>query len=216
MGRVLPLFLLFATSCSSLISLKKHELQDDTYVFKQKGESRQKAEVVVDGDSVRITTSAGNAISPQPGVNQLFLKSSFDLDIIAVAFKFRPASQNLPRQLNTDFNGNVYMGYRVDRFLIKPVKTLSGIKKKNYHSGFSIGGFAGIGSTFISPWTTNNQQPDEYEGFILSRGVSGLVAINSLTVGIGVGWDYLTDRDKNIWIYQNKPWVGLTLGLNLN
>lgn len=34
--------------------------------------------------------------------------------------------------------------------------------------------------------------------------------------GVGVGWDYLTDRDKGIWIYQNKPWYGLTVGLNLN
>ena len=43
-----------------------------------------------------------------------------------------------------------------------------------------------------------------------------MIGLKTLTVGFGVGWDYLTDRDKNIWIYQNKPWIGLTLGLNLN
>lgn len=42
-----------------------------------------------------------------------------------------------------------------------------------------------------------------------------MVGINNLTVGLGVGWDYVTDRDKDVWIYQNKAWYGLILGLNL-
>jgi hypothetical protein len=57
---------------------------------------------------------------------------------------------------------------------------------------------------------------EEYNGMVLTRGLAFMVGINTLTVGLGVGWDYLTDRDKDIWIYQNKPWYGLTLGLNLN
>jgi hypothetical protein len=68
----------------------------------------------------------------------------------------------------------------------------------------------------MTPWTTNNQMMDEYNGMVLARGLTGMVGINALTVGIGVGWDYLTDRDNDIWIYQNKPWYGLTIGLNLN
>lgn len=43
-----------------------------------------------------------------------------------------------------------------------------------------------------------------------------MIGVNNLTVGVGVGWDYLTDRDKAIWIYQNKPWIGVTIGLNIN
>jgi hypothetical protein len=34
-----------------------------------------------------------------------------------------------------------------------------------------------------------------------------MFGLNNLTVGAGVGWDSLTDRDKNIWIYQNKPGI---------
>jgi hypothetical protein len=56
----------------------------------------------------------------------------------------------------------------------------------------------------------------EYSGFVLTRGLAAMVGVNDLTFGIGVGWDYLTDRDKDIWVYQNKPWYGLTVGLNLN
>ena len=57
---------------------------------------------------------------------------------------------------------------------------------------------------------------DEYDGLVLSRGFALMFGLKTLTVGFGIGWDSLTDRDKDIWIYQNKAWYGLTLGLNLN
>ena len=84
------------------------------------------------------------------------------------------------------------------------------------HWGLSGGVFGGFGSTPITPWTTANRTMDEYNGFVLSRGVAVMGSINRLTVGLGVGTDYLTDRDKDIWIHQNKAWYGLTIGINLN
>jgi hypothetical protein len=68
----------------------------------------------------------------------------------------------------------------------------------------------------MTPWTTNQGMTDEYNGFILSRGIALMIGVNNLTVGAGIGWDYLTDRDKDIWIYQNKAWYGLTFSLHLN
>ena len=73
-----------------------------------------------------------------------------------------------------------------------------------------------ITPAFVSPWTTNYKTTDEYNAFILSRGFAAMVGFNNLTVGLGIGWDYITDRDKDIWIYQNQAWYGLTLSLNLN
>lgn len=135
---------------------------------------------------------------------------------MTVGFKYRPTSLNLPRQLDTDFNGNVYLGCRFDRFKISFKQTPIGQKKKYSHRALTFGGFGGIGSTAMTPWTTNNVISEEYNGLVITRGLALMGGINTLTVGVGVGWDYLTDRDKNIWIYQNKPWYGLTIGLNLN
>ena len=166
-------------------------------------------------DTLIITGEANHeAIVPERGKEQIFLKTSFDVDVMTVLFKYRPSAAGFPRQINTDFNGNLFLGYRQDRYDLKFKKSRSGVKKELYHFGYTLGGFAGIGSTFVSSWTTNYQTTDEYDGFILSRGLAVMVAINNLTVGGGIGWDYLTDRDKNIWIYQNKPWLGLTLSLN--
>lgn len=32
----------------------------------------------------------------------------------------------------------------------------------------------------------------------------------------GLGFDTLLDRNAQFWIYQERPWLGLMLGLNLN
>lgn len=64
--------------------------------------------------------------------------------------------------------------------------------------------------------TTNNAIATEYDGLILQKGIAGIVAINKLTIGVSVGFDDLLDRNNKNWIYENKPWFGLMLGLNLN
>jgi hypothetical protein len=204
--------------CSTLKNSPKYELVDDYYAFRQKGSRYQKAFAYVEDDTIRIFKQKNikEPILSDPEKDQLFLKRSFDVDVMTVGFKYRPGTSNLPRQLNTDFNGNVFIGYRLDRFRVHYDKTPLKTRKVFHHRGLTAGGFAGIGATSITPWTTNNLSADEYNGFILSRGLAIMVGLNNLTVGLGVGWDYLTDRDKDIWIYQNKPWYGLTVGLNLN
>ena len=219
MKRLSPLVLLLLIyGCSPTRNSHKYELADGRYLFLQPGEKHQTVYAYVNTDSVSlfIDEKGSQAVTPKPLKDQFFIKNTFDIDVIAIPFKFRPASVNLPRQLTTDFNGNIFLGYRVDRFRLIHKKTPIGIKRFYKHRGLSVGAFGGLGTAAITPWTTNNQMSDEYTGFVLSRGLAIMVGIENLTVGAGVGWDHLTDRDKHIWIYQNKPWFGLTVGLNLN
>jgi hypothetical protein len=178
--------------CSATKDAPKYELSDGRYSYRQPGEKFQKIYAFVDGDSVSLFSDEKGTkpVVPQILRDEIFLKRSFDVDVVAVPFKFRPASVNLPRQLTTDFNGK--------------------------HRGLSIGAFGGLGTAAITPWTTNYMMNDEYTGFVLSRGIAAMAGISNLTVGIGVGWDNLTDRDRTIWIYQHKAWYGVTIGLNLN
>lgn len=206
------------SACATLKDSPKYQLGDSNYHFRQKGNRYQKAWVYVSDDSIQVLSDKPPHIPiPQiPHQDKLFLKKSFDIDVITVGFKYRPATSVLPRQLTTDFNGNIYIGYRLDRFRVRYQDTPFGRKSTLGHRAITAGFFGGIGSTSITPWTTNNQQGDEYNAAILSRGVALMFGVKDLTVGLGIGWDYLTDRDKNIWIYQNKSWYGLTVGLNLN
>jgi hypothetical protein len=84
------------------------------------------------------------------------------------------------------------------------------------HYGLSFGGFAGVGSTAVNDWTTIPSVNKEYDGVVFSKGLGVLIGINKLNFGLTVGWDNLLDKYKKQWIYQNRAWYGIALGLNLN
>lgn len=218
--KTLPmLFLLGLTSvgCTTLKNLHKYEMSDGVYEFRQPGLPYQKVHVYIKHDSVQIFNKVDKtAVTPLNDQHQIFLRGSLDIDIMTIPFKYRPAKPTLPRQLTTDFNGSGFIGFRYDRFTKHVSHTPVGLVKANHHRAITTGAFLGIGTSAITPWTTANRITDEYSGLVLTRGFAVMVGVNNLTVGAGVGWDYLTDRDKKIWIYQNTPWYGLTVGLNIN
>lgn len=84
------------------------------------------------------------------------------------------------------------------------------------HFGFSIGGFSSLGNTFISPTTTNNAVQQEYDGIVWSKGVAGIFAINNFRLGVALVYENLLDYNNDFWVYESRPWPGLTFGLNLN
>lgn len=200
--------------CSA--SRVKYGLVDGIYKVKHHDGRVEVAEVYLDeSDSIRIIKDTKH-IEPIVGQSIFLKKESFDADFMIVPFKFRAATGGLPRQLTSNFNGNLFLGYRLDRYQVTYTKTPVTIKRDIKHRALSIGAFGGIGSATLAPWTTQYQITDEYNGFILARGLAIMVGVNDHTFGVGIGWDYLTDRDRSIWIYQNKHWLGLTYSLNLN
>lgn len=203
------------SSCSYRASLHKYELQDGYYKYREAGGPTQKVYLSVEHDTIHIYKD-DKPLDVKSGVNQYFHHGTYDFDVLTIPFKYRPSSQGFPRQLTAEANGSIFFGWRVDRFKIGHELTPGGMRKYKLHKGVAIGGFGGVGAAAITPWTTNYRTQDEYAGFILTRGVAVLAGVNHLTFGLGVGWDYLTDRDKGIWIYQNKPWLGITIGINLN
>lgn len=68
----------------------------------------------------------------------------------------------------------------------------------------------------VSPTTTNDQTEHEYDGIVWTKGVAGIFAINTFTIGVSLGFDNLLDQNRTVWIYESKPWIGFTFGLNLN
>lgn len=145
------------------------------------------------------------------------IKPSFDIDIITIPFKFRPPTRGFPDQLNTNFCGALFAGLRNDFFEFTYKKNIfNEYNRLIKHHGFGFGIFSGIGSTAMNPWVTLNRIDIEYDGFVLTTGLQTAVAYNNFTFGLAVGVDNLIDKNRSIWIYQNKAWIGLAVGLNLN
>lgn len=146
-----------------------------------------------------------------------FAEPSFDLDLLTIPLKYRPDTEGFPRQLTTSFQAAVYTGLRTDYYRMGYTKTPLGKQKRHFnHFGFSMGAFAGVGSAFINEGYTNGTIAYEYDAFVINGGVAGIVGVNNFTLGLAIGIDHLMDQNREEWIYQHKPWVGLAFGLNLN
>ncbi len=187
--------------------------EDSVNVYRLNNSSRQ-----VNIDSLQFLSIAFPAIQQDTLFNPYnFTQRSFDLDVLTIPLKYRPATASLPNQLNTSFNGALYLGYRRDIYRLTYKRApLRVFKRKITHYGYSMGFFTGIGATAINPWVTNDQISSEYDGVIWLKGIACIVGVNNLTFGLSLGVDHLLDRNRNVWIYQGKPWLGLALGLNLN
>ena len=151
-------------------------------------------------------------------VSHSFYRPSFDVDVITIPAKFRPATYLLPNQLTTNFNGAVLCGYRIDAYKVNYRRTpLNIYKQKVNHTGYSGGLFAGIGNTLVDANSLRGSNTDlQYEGMILVTGVAANIAVESITFGISFGTDYLLDKYSGLWVYQGKPCIGFTVGLDLN
>lgn len=213
---------LLLASCASLQNQAKYQLVDGKYNIIWNGK-KYKAYIQNVSDSIIIhqpELKIHNAMpqytnDAQPAVGKIS-KPSVDVDIMTSVFKIRPNTTNLPAQMNSNLNGNLYFGLRNDIYSIRyKSNPLYKYQRVVNHIGFGGGVFVGLGNTAINASTVPSQA-FEYDGIVFQNGIAGLFAINKLNVGLSVGKDRLFDKNKNNWEYQNKVWYGLMLGLNLN
>jgi hypothetical protein len=150
--------------------------------------------------------------------NYNFKKASLDFDLQNILFKFRPSVKGFPPQFNNNIlNGALYLGRRMDIYKLTYSKSpLGDYNRTTTHYGYSLGIFSGIGASRIDEYVTLNALNIEYDGVVNISGISASMAINKLNFGLNAGVDHLLDKNHKLWIYQGKPWLGLSIGVNLN
>jgi hypothetical protein len=218
------------SSCSTLERASLHGLNDGFYQLKSDSAEKQAVYLDVSDDNIQVYPTKNKkpeskstltiplaASDNLPFERIMFKKQGLDIDISTVLMKYRPSIVELPAQLTTDLNLALYAGWRFDFY---PVEHRKDPLNRSYanigNRGFDFGFFAGPGTTLISPFTTRNKRSDEYNGMILQGGFAGFVESNMASFGLAVGYDYLFSKDRAIWIYHNKPWVGFMIGVALN
>ncbi len=201
---------------SSCVTPRKHFEYLDHGTYTVKNDSLFKVTVVNEGDSSFVQSQKQVLVSLNSFLNQhrartIFRRGSLDVDVFTTPFKYRAARGEVPAQLNTTFNGGFYFGYRRDHYIFH---TRSNNANRKF--GYGAGGFFGLGSVFINPTFVQNNINFEYDAFALSYGFAVTGGYGRLNSGIALGFDFLTDMNKNFWIYEYKPWIGVVFGISLN
>jgi hypothetical protein len=224
--------LLILSSCDSLKESSKYKFVEGYYKATVKGKT-EKLYVLTGSDTIkafkardiageRIDTShalsfAFPPLKPDNFSSISFTRNTFDFDILTILFKYRFPVDGFPPQLNASFNGALYFGYRTDVYKLSYKKTpMRYMKRAITHYGYSIGFFSGFGTARIDEYDTEGALNYEYDGLVNLTGVAIIVALDKLTAGLTVGVDHLLDKNSPLWINNGKPWIGISLGLNLN
>lgn len=146
-----------------------------------------------------------------------FKKNSLDVDITTILLKHRPSVNGSAAQVTTDFNLALYAGWRHDQYTVTTRKDPLGQRYlKVMDRGYDFGLLAGAGTTPINPFVTNNRRSDEYSAMVIQIGLAGFIETQVASFGLSTGVDYLLNRDRTVWIYQQQPWVGFVVGVALN
>lgn len=221
------------TGCKILHNSAKYNFTSGFYFSKLNTGKQKKYYLVTGGDSIKVYPShvarqIADTIKsitvlfppnkkPSSFSDYSFRAESFDLDVLTLLFKYRPAVHGFPNQFNTTLNGAVYAGYRTDIFKLSYKENPLHIANRNItHYGYSVGGFLGAGAARIDEYVTLGRINYEYDGTVVTGGLAGEFGINKLNFGLTFGLDYLTDKNRRVWVNETKPWMGLSLGLNLN
>lgn len=226
--------LLLVGSCQVIRQSPKYGFSEGYYYSRLYHKKLKHIYVVPDDDSIRIysakklghpldTASAPKIALPpnhKPAAfeSYTFRKAGLDVDVLNILFKLRPALGDFPPQFNNNIlNAAFYFGRRSDIYKITYRKNpLGNYRRFITHYGYSIGLFTGFGSSRIDEYVTGNALNIQYDGFVNLLGLCASVALDKVNFGLNLGFDHLLDQNRRLWMYQGKPWLGVSIGLNLN
>jgi hypothetical protein len=222
------ILLLSISSCAPVETIASHDFASGFYKLKTKdGGKPQKvyADVVkdtffvyevnkTDGHKYPGTSPARIITVSENGSGTRFLRTSVDADLSTILTKLRPSQQSVPLQLNANLNAAVYAGARRDIFSVKSHKDFLRRSESFIRQiAFDAGLFAGLGITQVTPTNTDFHNLQEYDGVVFQKGIAAFFTFEKMTIGICIGFDSLLDENSNIWVYNQKPYIGLVLGI---
>jgi hypothetical protein len=229
---ILLAILLAASGCAPFDKIYSHEFGSGYFKLKAPGLAPEKVYLEAEGDMLAVypVTGIGNSHVPDISAPEFslissigpdsylykntFIKTSVDADLSTVLLKYRPHAGNVPPQLSANVNGILYTGFRKDYYRITSHLSPANVRNTFIrHTGFDFGFFAGLGITPVTPTVTMGRTIQEYDGVVFQKGFAFFGTFENMSVGISVGFDNLLDKNKSIWIYNQKPWIGIAVGI---
>jgi hypothetical protein len=226
-------FLFAAFSCVPAHKIARHDFDSGIFKLKTEGSEKQQVYAKVSGDSLTVYPLISSGLTKTPDVSRFsstrtgnvspgnyFFKSSFrrnsiDVDLTTILLKYRPEQREVPNQLSSNINAALYIGLRKDFFKMMSYKTPL---KEEYsflrQTALDAGLFAGIGITPVNPTVTSGTVNIEYDGIVFQKGIAGYITFDNMSIGITLGFDTLLDKNKGVWLFNEKPYLGIAIGIS--
>ena len=224
--------LLLFNGCAPFDKIYSHDFNSGFFSLKSPGKATEKVYLEVNNDTLSVYSAGRKGAAALPDINSLktatvstispgaylynstFVKTSADIDLSTILLKYRPSAGGIPRQLSASVNGVFYVGFRKDFFRITSHVSPANVRKSFVrHTGFDFGPLVGFGITPVNPTTTEFRTTQEYDGIVFQKGFAVFGTYENMSVGISLGFDNLLDRNRSIWAFNNKPWIGLVIGI---
>lgn len=229
---VVAVIILASSGCAPFDKIYSHDFGAGYFKLKSPGKAPQKVYLENSGDTINIYSLKKEDGTNNPDLSSLqrflpssvtpggfmykstFVKTSADFDLSTVVLKYRMHAGDVEPQLSANLNGILYLGFRKDFFRITSHVSPAGLRNTFIrHLGFDFGPFAGVGISPVNPTVTMLRTQQEYDGVVLQKGFAIFGTYENMSVGLSVGFDNLLDKNRKIWIYNNKPWFGLIIGI---
>jgi hypothetical protein len=222
------ILLLSFFSCAPIETIASHDFASGFYKLKTKDQEKpQKVYADLQKDTINVygINNTGGHKSPgseplkiialnETGLGTKFVRTSVDADLSTILTKLRLSQERVPTQLNANLNAALYVGIRRDLFILKSHKDFMSRSDSFIRQiGFDAGLFAGLGITQVTPTTTDFHTLQEYDGVVFQKGLAVFFTFEKMSVGLCLGFDNLMDGNSNIWVYNQKPYIGLVLGI---
>src|SRR5450759_4191736 len=227
------LLMVISVSCDSTGKITRHDFDSGFYNLKIQGAQSSSVYAKVTEDSVIIypvitidkkespnmSSGTGIKLSKTKTDNYLnkscFINNSVDIDLTSILFKYRQPKDDVPAQFSDDLNFAVFLGFRKDYYKMasstrQPHDKISFIRQV----GFDLGIFAGIGTSPVNPTNTNNLINQQYDAMIFQKGFAGFISYGKMSLGLALGFDNLMDKNRPSWVFNQKPYFGLVIGIS--
>lgn len=145
-----------------------------------------------------------------------YSRNKMVLQTLTIPFKIRGKQGDVPSTVATNFNAGIAYGHQWNLIQTYPIygedEKMVGYEQKQL--SFSAAPFAGLTTMALSAKNTEPDIVTDQTVMGYSIGVAGVFTFNRLNLGLALGIDH-GFGNANDWIYQDKVWTGIVIGLDL-
>jgi len=134
---------------------------------------------------------------------------AFTWGVSVIPYRIRFEQNNIPISSDSKIDFSFMYGFT------------TGIAKINHeritHYYFTTSVFTGATSATLKKETVTqpNQLSNDQNNVAIAYGLNLMGGRNNFGVSLSFGFDIAMGKNSSIWVYQNKPWIGLGFSSNL-